>query len=79
MDPNEGRRYIEPMKDEVVKGWDHDYNIFEDYIHPNSDGELGWHSASSASYDYDDALEKWQSQLHEVLIQKCGQVTQSMR
>ena len=33
MDPNEGRRYIEPVKDEVVKGWDHVYNISEDYIH----------------------------------------------
>ena len=41
MDPSEGRRYIEPVKDEVVKGWDHAYNIFEDYIHPTADGELG--------------------------------------
>ena len=23
MDPNKGRRYIEPVKDEVVGGWDH--------------------------------------------------------
>ena len=27
MDPSEGRRYIEPVKDEVVRGWDHAYNI----------------------------------------------------
>ena len=27
MDPNEGRRYIEPVKDEVVRGWDHAYYI----------------------------------------------------
>ena len=59
MDPNEGRRYIEPMKDEVVRGWDHAYNILEDYIHPTVDGELGWHNASSLSSDSDDALENW--------------------
>ena len=38
MDPNEGWRYIEPVKDEVVKWWDHPYNISEDYIHPTTDG-----------------------------------------
>ena len=27
MDPNERIRYVEPMKDEVVRGWDHAYNI----------------------------------------------------
>ena len=29
MDPNEGRRYIEPVKDDVVRGWDHAYNIYD--------------------------------------------------
>ena len=38
MDPNEGRKYIEPIKDEVVREWDHAYNISEDYIHPTVDG-----------------------------------------
>ena len=71
MDPNEGRRYIEPVKDEVLRGWDHAYNISEDYIHPNADGELGWSSTSSASFDYDDALEKWKNCLHEMSLQKC--------
>ena len=27
MDPNEGKRYIELVKDEVFRGWDHAYNI----------------------------------------------------
>ena len=57
IDPNEGRRYIEPVKDEVVRGCDHDYNISEDYIHPTIDGELGCSSAISTSSDSDDALE----------------------
>ena len=78
MDPNEGRRYIEWVKDEVVRGWDHAYKISEYYIHPNVDGEISWCSASSASYDSDDALENWQNRLHEVSLWKCGLITQSL-
>ena len=72
MDPQEGWRYIEPMKDEVGRSWDHAYNIYEDYIHPTVDSELGWRNASSVSLDSDDALENWQNQSHEVSFQKCG-------
>ena len=79
MDPNEGRRYIDPVKDEVVRGWDHIYNISEDYIHPTTNGEEGWHSASSASSDSDDALEISQNWMHEVSLRKCGLITQSLR
>ena len=42
MDPNEGRRYVEPVKEEVVGGRDHAYNISEDYIHLIVDEDLGW-------------------------------------
>ena len=42
MDPQEGRRYIKRVKDEVGRSWDHAYNISEDYIHPTIDGKLGW-------------------------------------
>ena len=76
MDPQEGRQYVEPIKDEDGRGWDHAYNISEDYIHPTTDSELRWHSASSASSDSDDALENWQNQLHEVSFRKCGLITQ---
>ena len=78
MDPQEGRRYIEPVKDEVDRSWDHAYNISEDYIHPTVDGELGWCSTSSASSDSEDALENCQSRLHEVSFRKCGLITQSL-
>ena len=78
MDPNEGRRYFEPVKEEVVGGWDHAYNISEDYIQPTIDGELGWWSSSSIYSDSDDALENCQNQMHEVSIQKCGLITQSL-
>ena len=55
MDPNARRRYVEPVKDEVVRGWDHAYNILEDYIHSIANGELGWCSASSVSSESNDA------------------------
>ena len=55
MDRNEGRRYIEPMKYEVVRGWDHAHNISDDYVHPIVYGELSWHSVVSISYYFDDA------------------------
>ena len=40
MDPQEGWRYIEPVKDEVGRSWDQAYNISKDYIYPTIDGEL---------------------------------------
>ena len=36
---------------------DNSYNIYEYYIYPITDGDLGWRSSSSASSNYDDALE----------------------
>ena len=53
----EERRYVEPVKEEDVRGWDHAYNILEDYIHLNANGELGWWSSRCASFDSDDSLE----------------------
>ena len=38
MDPQEGRRYIEPVRDEAGRSWDHAYNISKDYVHPTVDG-----------------------------------------
>ena len=59
MYPQEGWQYIEPVKDEVGRSWDHAYNISEDYIHPTIDGKLGWHSINSSSSDSDYALDNW--------------------
>ena len=67
------------MKDEVVKGWDHVYNISEDYIHLTAEGELGWCSARSASSDSEDVLENWKHCMHEVSFRKCGIITLSLR
>ena len=56
MEPQEGWRYIELVKDEVRRSWDHAYNISKDYIHPTVNGEIGWCSTSSASSDSEDDL-----------------------
>ena len=66
---------MELVKEEVVRGWDHAYNISKDYIHPTVDGELGWSSSSSKSSDSNDALENWQNRMHEVSLWKCGLIT----
>ena len=78
MDPHEGCWYIEPVKDEVGRDWDHAYNISKDYIHPTIDGELGWCNTRSTPSNSDDALENWKNQLHEVSFGKCGLVMQSL-
>ena len=78
MDPNEGWRYIEPLKDEIVKGQDHAYNISEYYIPITVDGELGWCNASSTTFDSEDVLENWKNLMHEVSFRKCGLIMQSL-
>ena len=64
LDPSEGWRYIKPMKEEFVGGWHNTYNVSEDYIHPTTNGEIGWWSTSSASSDSKDALKNWKNRLH---------------
>ena len=78
MDPSEGRRYVELVKEEVVGGWDHAYQISEDCVQPTIDEEMGWRSSSSTLSYFDDALENWHNRIHEVSIQKCRKITQSL-
>ena len=66
MHPQEGLRYIKHVRNKAGRIWDHAYNIYEDFIHPTVDGELGWINDSFASLDSDDALENWKNSLHEV-------------
>ena len=78
MDPTKARRYVEPVRDEVVKGWDHVDNILEDYIYSTVDVELGWCNSNSTFFDSDDALENWKNRMNEVSLRKCGLITQSL-
>jgi hypothetical protein len=59
LDPNEGPRYTEPIREE-----DHAFeleNIFkltarqQDYINPIVDGNLSWRSDNACSYDSEEA------------------------
>ena len=69
---NEGRRYVKPVKEEFMGGWDNAYNISEDHIDAIVDGEIGWRSPIYASSDSKDALDNWKNRIHEVSIQICG-------
>ena len=61
MDPTEGRRYVERVKEEPIREWDHAYKTLEDYIHLTVNEELGCHSSSSVSSNSNDSLENWQN------------------
>ena len=61
LDPTEGQIYVELVRDKVVGGCDNAYNISKYYIHPTTDGELGWQSSISASSNFDNALENWKN------------------
>ena len=78
MDSTKGRRYVEPIKEESIRGWYHAYNISQDYIHLNVDGDLRWRSSISESSGSNDALEKWKNRMHEVLLRKYVLITQSL-
>lgn len=67
IDPAEGHRYVEPIKDE--REMDNIYNITSnkvDYVDLNIDGKLSWESISSWDGDSEQVLEEWQNRMHEV-------------
>jgi hypothetical protein len=79
LDPDEGRRYTEPIREE-----DHTYeleNIYKltarqhDYINPTTDGNLSWRSESACSSDSEEALENWQNIMYEVSTRRCARLT----
>ena len=56
IDLSEGKRHVEPVREEFIGGWHHAYNIYEEYIHPTTDEEFGWKSSISVLSDSDDVL-----------------------
>ena len=80
IDPGEGRRYVEPVKDE--RELDTIYNIMYnkvDYVEPDGDGNLSWENTSSWDGDSEQALEDWQNRMHEVSTRRCAYMTKSLR
>jgi hypothetical protein len=82
LDPDEGPRYIEPIREE-----DRAYeleNIYkltarqQDYINPTTDGNLSWRSESTCSSDSEEALENWQNKMYEVSTRRCARLTREV-
>ena len=64
LDPSQGERYTEPLRDEDHDVLGHIYNITvkeEDYVDPNAEGIMDWQCDSSYMMDLDDGLENWQN------------------
>jgi hypothetical protein len=82
LDPNEGQRYTEPIREE-----DRAYeleNIYkliarqQDYINPIADGNLSWRSDNTCSLDSEEALENWQNKMYEVSTRRCAILTREV-
>ena len=66
LDPSQGKRYTETLKDEDQDVLDQIYNITakeEDYEDPHVEG---WEFGSSCMTDSEDDLESWQNRLYEL-------------
>ena len=62
LDPSQGERYMEPVREEDQDILDHIYNITakeEYYVEPNAEGVMDWQCDSSCMSDSDDGLENW--------------------
>ena len=60
LDPSQGERYTEPLRDEDHDVLDHIYNITakeEDYVDPTAEGIMDWQCDSSCMIDSDEGLE----------------------
>ena len=62
LDPSQGERYTEPVRDEYQDVLDHIYTITskeEDYVDPTVEGIMDWQCNSSCMTDSDNGLENW--------------------
>jgi hypothetical protein len=82
LDPDEGRRYIEPIREED-RAYDLE-NIYKlragqhDYINPTTDGNLIWRSESACLSNSEEALENWQNIMYEVSTWRCARFTKAV-
>ena len=82
LDPSQGERYTEPVRDEDQDVLDHIYNITakeEDYVNPTTEGIMDWQCDSSCMTDSDEGLENWQNHLYELHGHRCARITKSIR
>ena len=79
LDPSQGERYTEPLRDEDQNDSETIYNITaheEAYEGPPA---VGWESGSSCMTDSEDDLESWQNQLYELHGHRSTSPTKSLR
>ena len=82
LDPSQGERYTEPVRDEDQDVLDHIYNITmkeEDYVDSIAEGIMDWQCDNSGMKDSDDGLENWQNRLYELHGHRCAIITKSLR
>ena len=82
LDPSQGERYTDPVRDEYQDVLDHIYNITakeEDYVNPTTRGIMDWQCDSSCMTDSDEGLENWQNRLYELHGHRCARITNSIR
>ena len=82
LDPCQGERYTEPVRDEDQDVLDHIYNITakeEDYVNPTVKGIMDWQCDSSRMTDSDEGLENSQNRLYELHGHRCAGITKSLR
>lgn len=76
-------RYTEPVRDyESNEDLDCIYKITtrdQDLVILTADGRITWDRESSCTLDFDEELECWQNQLHEVTMLSCNMMTRSLR
>ena len=82
LDPSQGERYKELVREEYHDAIDNIYNITateEDYINPTANGVLDWKCDSSCTTNLDEGLENWHSRLYELHGHRCARITKSIR
>jgi hypothetical protein len=83
LDPNEGQRYTEPIREEDrTNELENIYKLIarqHDYINPMMYGNLRWRIDNACSSDLEEALENWQNTMYEVSTRRCAILTQEVR
>lgn len=82
LDPTKGSRYMEPVHDyESDDDLDCIYKITlqdQDWVNPTVDGGITWEREISCTSDFDEEIECWKNQLHEVTTLNCNMMTKSL-
>jgi hypothetical protein len=83
LDPGEGQRYKEPIREEdCAYELENIYKLIarqQDYINPIADGNLSWRSESACSSDSKEALYKWKNNMYEFFAWRCARLTREVR